>query len=489
MVLNEKLKESIEQDIIKCESFHEREGSEMFFNQLVSKYTVVDANFHKNLSTSEKTTIPGVEYDYRPELKVAAAKLRMWLMLDTDTQTNKQTADSTIKSVIEPIVFISHRSIDKDIADMIFDFLIGTGIPRENVFCSSLPGNDINEKISSEVKIKIRNSMVNIVILSNDYYQSAYCLNEAGIIWYCDTIPVVPVALPEISSENMYGFLSNEYKVRRLSCLDDISYIYDTVRTAISAQQCKVSIVTATASKLKLRYEDYVAKRSVYTSPKSANDLEISSNDEAIILYYIFTKKVRKVKKGDVIAWLTNEELYDVNVDNAFDLLSTLGNGKYEEDVLELDIEIFRQYSSKCEDLIPRLSVYVERQKKLSRDTFDTMWKSEAFDDAGKLFISYIIDERITTLGDRWMAEQQINDIKNWETKNDLDNTLSINYSLCLSVFIENHLVYESSWTSYGNPREYSVCASLKKYLLSPSFRYTKELEMAKQNHTFELPF
>lgn len=489
MVLSEKLKESIEQDIAKCDSFYERDGSEMFFKELISKYSVIDRDFPKNLSTSGKETVPGTEFDFRPELKAAAAKLRMWLMLDADSQSSKQDANSTIKPVAEPVVFISHRSIDKDIADVVFDFLIATGIPRKNIFCSSLPGNDINEKISVEVKSKIRNSVVNIAILSSDYYQSAYCLNEAGIMWYCDTIPVIPVALPEISSENMYGFLSNEYKIRRLNCSDDTSYIYDTVCTAVSAKQCKASIVTAATNKLKLRYEEYIEKRSIYTSPQSADDLEISSNDEAVVLYYILTKQARKTKKDDIIAWMMQEEIYDVNVDNAFDLLSIFGNGKYEEDVLELDIEMFRQYSSKSEELVPHLSVYVEKQKKLSRDTFDTMWESKLFDDAGKLFISYIIDERITAFGDRWMAEHQINDIKNWETKNDLDDTLSVNYGSCLSRFIENNLVYASSWTSYGNPREYSLNASLKRYLLGQGFQYMDIIVKVKQNHTIELPF
>lgn len=488
MVLSRKLKESIEQDIVKCDGFHESKGSEIFYNQLISKYTVIDADFVKNLSTNGKATVPGVEFDYRPELIAIAAKLRMWLLLD-DAQENQQTGDSSMKNVSKPVIFISHRSIDKEIADMIFDFLIGTGISRDHVFYSSLPGNDINEKISTEVKAAIRNSAVNIAILSPDYYQSAYCLNEAGVMWFCDTIPVIPVALPEISSENMYGFLSNEYKLRRLDCDDDISYIYDTVGTAISAQQCKVSIVTAETSKLKMRYMNYIAKRLTYSGPRSTYDLEISSDDEAVVLYYILTKKVRKAKKCDIKMWMKDEELYDVNVDNAFDLLSTLGNGKYAEGVLELDIETFRQYSGKSDDLVLRLSMYVEKHRKLSRDTFNNMWVSGAFDDAGKLFITYIIDERITVFGNRWMAESQIEDIKRWESKHDLDSTLSKNYGSCLSIFIEHHLVYESSWTSHGNPREYSLCASLKTYLNITSFQYAEELEKNKKNHTYDLPF
>lgn len=93
---------------------------------------------------------------------------------------------------------------------MLVDFFAGTGISKETVFCSSLPGNDINERISDEVRTALKSSAVSIAILSHDYYQSAYCLNEAGVLWYED-VPVIPVALPEINSGNMYGFLNNEY--------------------------------------------------------------------------------------------------------------------------------------------------------------------------------------------------------------------------------------------------------------------------------------
>lgn len=57
---------------------------------------------------------------------------------------------------VNPVVFISHRSTDKKVADMIADFFSATGISRDKIFCSSLPGNDINEKISTEVKLALK---------------------------------------------------------------------------------------------------------------------------------------------------------------------------------------------------------------------------------------------------------------------------------------------------------------------------------------------
>lgn len=84
---------------------------------------------------------------------------------------------STTGEKVDSIIFISHRSTDKDVADMLVDFFCGTGIPRNAVFCSSLPGNDINEKISGEVKAALKSSAINVAILSHSYYESAYCLN------------------------------------------------------------------------------------------------------------------------------------------------------------------------------------------------------------------------------------------------------------------------------------------------------------------------
>ena len=169
---------------------------------------------------------------------------------------------------VKTIIFISHRSTDKDIADMLMDFFSGTGISRDTIFCSSLPGNDVNEKISEEVKKALKESAVNIAILSNDYYQSAYCLNEAGVLWYED-VPVIPIALPEINSSNMYGFLNNDYKLRRLDSDTDVSYIYDTVSEAVSAYQSKVSIITRENNKLRARYSNYIKSREVPKAPST----------------------------------------------------------------------------------------------------------------------------------------------------------------------------------------------------------------------------
>lgn len=339
----------------------------------------------------------------------------------------------------------------------------------------------------------MKKSVVNIAILSTDYYQSAYCLNEAGILWYQDDVPVIPIALPEINSSNMYGFLSNEYKLRRLDSDTDIPYIYDVVSEAVSAPRTKVGIITHESAKLKGRYADFLKTRESQTFEPSvmlsSDRLEITTDDERIVLYYIIRNNVRKVSKDMVRTWLYTDEIFEVNIDNAFDLLSSVGGGSVVDDTLELGIDLFRKYSANAQSLLTGLKEYVDKHRKLASDMFMKLWNANTLDSVTLLFICYIVDERIESFGDRWMAEGQIRNIQQWEIKHSLDSTLSSNYGTSLQFLIQNNLVHESSWTSYGNPREYSLYPSIRNLLFNCPKGIQEALQAIKDKHYQELPF
>lgn len=159
-------------------------------------------------------------------------------------------------------IFISHRITDAEVADMIKDFLVATGIPNGKVFCSSLPGNDVKFRISVEVKKRLQDSIVNILILSKDYYESAYCLNEAGVAWYLeDEVDNIAVCLPEINEDNMWGFFNGENKVRRLDNENDVAAIYDAIRKRMNVSSVDYSVVTREKQKLAQRYEQHIRSR------------------------------------------------------------------------------------------------------------------------------------------------------------------------------------------------------------------------------------
>lgn len=405
----------------------------------------------------------------------------------------RETPQVQHETRVKNIIFISHRSTDKDIADMLVDFFVGTGISKEAVFCSSLPGNDINERISDEVKTALKNSTVNIAILSQDYYQSAYCLNEAGVLWYCDDVPVIPIALPEINSNNMFGFLSNEYKLRRLDSDGDISYIYDTVSESVSAPPTKHRIITRENQKLRERYSTFLGTRdpvmpTLATKPAISTS-EITTDDERIVLYYILKKNVRRVSKDTIRDWLHKSEIYDVDVNNAFDLLSSFDGGAVANDTLEFGLETFRNYSAHSAIILPELQSCVDRHTKLAVNTFNALWIADTLDQITGLFIAYIVDERMQSFGARWMADMQVESIKQWEDKNTLDSSLSKSYGSCLEFLIQNNLVYESDWTSYGNPREYSLCPSLQEFLFNCPVEIAEKLQKIKDAYYCDLPF
>lgn len=91
MEINAALREEIEEDITRCEAYSDIKGSESLYGVLVAKYSVLDPQFSKGLSTNGKAAVLGSECDFKQELKAIAAKLRMWLLtapMSTDISPN-----------------------------------------------------------------------------------------------------------------------------------------------------------------------------------------------------------------------------------------------------------------------------------------------------------------------------------------------------------------------------------------------------------------
>ena len=289
-------------------------------------------------------------------------------------QENKEVENlENLKLANNSKIFISHRTSDKNIADALLDFFVATGISREKVFCSSLPGNDVKENIPMEIKEAIKNSCLNIAILSNEYYESAYCLNEAGILWFQD-VTVIPIALPEIKPENMIGFLNSGYKIRRLDNSDDIAYIYDIVCEKSDSHQSKTSVVNVESRKLIDKYKEIISYRPQIQKHEINKQFEITTDDERIVLYYLLLNQVRKVAKNKMINWLQDDEVYGVDVSNAFDLLSSLGNSRFDNETLELSIDVFREYSRNSSEIINDLRLTVDEHIELASKKFKKMW-------------------------------------------------------------------------------------------------------------------
>ena len=156
---------------------------------------------------------------------------------------------------------------------------------------------------------------------------------------------------------------------------------------------------------------------------------------------------------------------------------------------LEFGIDTFRKYSANAAQILPPLKKCVDQHIELAVNTFQKIWSDDTLDINIRLFIAYIVEERMRAFGDRWMAEGEIENIRQWESKNTLDSTLSNNYGSCLEFFVQNELVYASSWTSYGNPREYTLFPSLQELLFNCPHKIMEELQKVKDAYHLDLPF
>lgn len=83
-------------------------------------------------------------------------------------------------------LFISHSSKDSKIAKCVVDLLYGIGLKENDMFCSTIAeiGIPINNDIYDYLQNMLKDEELYIIfLLSDQYYQSAACLNEMGAVW------------------------------------------------------------------------------------------------------------------------------------------------------------------------------------------------------------------------------------------------------------------------------------------------------------------
>ena len=395
-------------------------------------------------------------------------------------------------------IFISHQSGDKDVADMLLHFLKGVGVRPETVFCSSLPGNDAKEEIFPDVKKNLKNSALNIAILSDSYYKSAYCMNEAGIIWYCEQTPMFLVGLPEIAPNKMQGFLDQGYKLRRLDTIEDIAALYDMVKECGLAEEGKTAIFLNESEALQQCYRKYIndqksveiteQKQIMSEYPQGISLIsyimgEDSIDDEKIVAYYVFSEKMRRVNIKRLEAWIGKEEVKIKNLDHACDMLAVMGHGKYNGELLELEENEFREGVYCGEGLTDGLKQVVLSHKNLSRDRFCKMMDQNMFDEGKLLLFAYLIDEKRSVLGVGFEAPEEIKHMKMWQDRSAPYAVFSEKYGELVNYLCRNKMVYTSDWTKQGEELGYALCPSLEKILFQElPMEYRKKIDMAVES-------
>jgi hypothetical protein len=107
-------------------------------------------------------------------------------------------------------IFISHAVADKEIADIVVDLLnTGMGInPSDSIFCSSLEGLGIpgGADFKGFIHTQIQDPKVVLLLISQNYVASQFCLAEAGASW-AFSHQMVPFIVPPLTFKDMEAVL------------------------------------------------------------------------------------------------------------------------------------------------------------------------------------------------------------------------------------------------------------------------------------------
>lgn len=385
--------------------------------------------------------------------------------------------------ITNPEIFISHRHLDKPFAGLFVDFLLLCGLKSTQIFCSSLPGNDVKACIPGEVRENLKCSRLNIVLLSSEYYSSPYCLNEAGIIWYLDT-PRQIICMPEINENLMEGFLDSDNKIHRLDNKKDVLAIVDNIRELFPELSTSMQRTNENIDKLISNYYAKLKTRILPPPPavsNKANKLEsrILSSDfileELAALRYLYDEKsdIFNQYSESFNLWLSTKKIRLGSINIAEYLLQSGIAGVYTRDEdglrsVQIKAESYRELTKLSEQALRFIydNLYSEVEKTNQLD----MYIIAGFTEDEILMIKYAYDSGRVKFLCGWQESLEIDLIKAWEEINSITG-LSRKYGSTLNKLYIRKIVVVSDVTSNGKTKEYRLSVDAQFWISDLSVR------------------
>lgn len=327
-------------------------------------------------------------------------------------------------------IFISHSSKNKLLGEKLVDLLRSIGIKdSEIIFTSNTAyGIPVGQNIFNWLKSQITEKPFVIYLLSEEYYQSVACLNEMGAAW------IIENKHAAIFSPN-FSLSSKEFQRGALDPREIGFYINDEERIL---------------SFIELLREDF----------------EITTNP------LIISQNIRKLIKS--IEHTQTEKL------KVIESKTTLVSNK--NSVIETPIE----QSIKTQSTSNKISQQKQNESLFTK--FSNTITSNKIKDEELILIYYIIDRSKFTLMTGWQEDAEIQNIKEWEEINDINNLLSKSYSSTLSRFQIRGFIEVSEVTSYGNPKEFKIKDEISEQLLDLDENLLEIIKECLKRNYYEYP-
>jgi TIR domain len=102
-------------------------------------------------------------------------------------------------------IFVSHATADRALAKLIVEFMKeAIGVPGASIFCSSLKGHGIPfaEDFNEYMKNQIQKPDLVILLMTEAYLESPFCLMETGACW-ANSLRALPVVVPPVTYDTV----------------------------------------------------------------------------------------------------------------------------------------------------------------------------------------------------------------------------------------------------------------------------------------------
>lgn len=381
-------------------------------------------------------------------------------------------------------IFISHCSKNSEIGEIFVECLTSLGIPASEIFYSSntYTGVKNGEIFTTEIKKNLETCERIIFLITKDFYESVYCLNEMGAAWILSK-PSNFILLDNLNHKDMKGFFDSSYCI---SCINDDSIyaLLENLQVNFSSSGNTIKNVQKAYTKLKEALDNQnmnTSKNKLFLNEISDIENKIINKcfteDEILVLNYFIDKQTSEVACGEYIidSWTTHDTSFFIfntyanqyNINNPINCLEILREGN----ILSKSI-IDNKYSSyklsfdkrtELNGLSKKTKTIIDNLKKQRQNTINSFFWDSKYN---ILLFNYMIDNNEFKLGDRSKREQTLKKIVDWENKKEIYNVLSKNYEETLNNLIKVGVIEPFNFTKYNNPNEWQLTNIAKNDLI-----------------------
>jgi len=150
-------------------------------------------------------------------------------------------------------IFISHSSQNAEIAEQLTSLLRNMGISSNQIFCSSVLGQGIDngEKLNDTIHTSLENAKVIIYILSDSFIKSSYCMEELGVGWFRASnrkTKCYYLRVPDFEMHELHGFVNSKIDIFSIiNEFADTILLIENIANVMSLKNQKASVFSSYA--------------------------------------------------------------------------------------------------------------------------------------------------------------------------------------------------------------------------------------------------